>query len=61
MPKYRVKVDGRTVWKGEGDTYKVIPAKYRDRPAKGEPAHHLYEAADGGDEVLFGVQTAEEG
>jgi hypothetical protein len=55
--KYRVKVDGKTVWKGEGDDYKAIPAEYRDRPADGEPAHYLYEeTADG--EQLFGVQAA---
>lgn len=63
MTKYRVKVDGRTVWKGDGDDYKAIPAEYRDRPTDGDPARYLYETLDDGTEQLFAVQTsfAEEG
>jgi hypothetical protein len=69
--KYRVEIDGETVWDGEGDDWTAIPAEYRDRPADtadGEPhpsAHHLFESV--GDEEtgvhgeadqLFGVQIA---
>jgi hypothetical protein len=54
MPKYSVKVDGKTVWKGEGDDYKVIPAEYRARPGDGEPAHVLIE-----DGETIGVQRSE--
>lgn len=59
MTNYRVKVDGKTVWKGEGDSSKAIPEKYRGRPERGEPAYHLYETTEDG-EQLFAVQTPED-
>lgn len=62
---FRVEVDGETVWSGEGDSYKVIPAEYRDRPVDREsdsdphpPAHFLYATAVDGEEVLVGVQVS---
>lgn len=57
--QYRAEIDGTVVWEGEGDTYKVIPAEFRDRPADtpdGEPhppAVHLYESGE-----LIGVQIS---
>jgi hypothetical protein len=66
MTKYRVEIDGQTVWSGEGDDYKVIPAQYRDRPANaaaGEPhpsPHYLYESVGDSDvaDQLFGIQVS---
>jgi hypothetical protein len=49
----RVEIDGKTVWDGTGHTVKDIPAEYRDRPADGDPAHHLYM-----NDVLVGVQRS---
>lgn len=61
--QYRVEIDGKTVWEGKGDSPKVIPAEYRDRPADGDPAHYLYEKVGRNEECLYGVQAsfAEEG
>lgn len=64
MPSYRVKIDGKTVWKGEGDDYKVIPAEYRNRPAQevGDPypsPHILFETDEDGVEQIIGVQVSE--
>lgn len=59
MPSYSVEIDGETVWSGDGDDYKVIPAEYRDRPANavdGEPhpsPHVLIE-----DDEIIGVQVS---
>lgn len=58
MAQYRVKIDGKTVWKGEGDNWRAIPEKYRSRPEDGAPAHHLYETNGDGEEQLFAVQIS---
>jgi hypothetical protein len=63
--KYRVEIDGETVWSGEGDHDLAIPAEYLARPddtAPDEPhpsPHYLYAQEPGGEEVLIGVQVAE--
>lgn len=64
MTKYRVEIDGETVWTGEGDGIKTIPAEYLERPADAAdgdphpPAHFLFETPDDGDEQLIGVQVS---
>lgn len=64
MTSYRVEVDGETVWTGEGDDYKVIPAEYRDRPADTDPPHYLYESVEddngehGAADQLFAIQVS---
>jgi hypothetical protein len=64
MPKYRVEVDGETVWEGKGDTVRDIPAEWSNRPADsppGEPhppAHFLY-VVERGKETLIGVQISQ--
>ena len=54
MHTYRVKINGRTVWRDTTDsddvTVKHFPAEYRARPAKGEV--HLFI-----DDECVGVQT----
>lgn len=53
MSSFRVEVDGETVWTGDGDDYKVIPAKYRARPASGG-AHVLLQ-----DGEVIGTQLSQ--
>lgn len=50
--KYRVEINGKTVWSDTSRTYdnKKIPAEYRNRPDKGEVRIFV-------NDELIGVQT----